>query len=93
MASYEKLLPAWILPNDTFRVLFTKGGTISKHKAIEFNMYRSAVLFSFMWTYRSGGDHPGLSVQIGLCSFEIELHWYDVRHAEDIDNEKNRINK
>lgn len=61
-------------------ILWNKSGSISEHKAWEFNGYRAGNLITvgFHWTLQ--GDHAGVHVMLGLFGYEVELHFYDMRH-------------
>jgi len=61
-------------------ILWSKSGSISQHKAWEFNGYRTGHIINvdFHWTLR--GDHAGARLMFGVFGYEIELEFYDTRH-------------
>lgn len=66
-------------------IIWATSKMLSKHKAIEFNGYKthSILELDFSLTFRQ--DHSGLRVMLGLIGYNVELHYYDTRHW-DYDN-------
>jgi hypothetical protein len=64
----------------------TKHGILTQNKAWEFNIYRTATIFSKSLDLSMRRDHAGLRVEIGLLGYDFEFQIYDVRHW---DYEKN----
>lgn len=72
--------------SNRFEHAVTKHGILTQNKAWEFNIYRTAVIFSKSLELNMRRDHAGLRVEVGLLGYEIEFHFFDVRHW---DYEKN----
>jgi len=66
--------------SDRWTILWNKSKLLTQHKAIEFNGYRTSDIITLDFQFKPTGDHAGVRVMIGLISFEVELHFYDVRH-------------
>ena len=66
--------------SDRWTVMFFKNGTLPKHKAWEFNGYRTHQLIDASLRYTHKGDHAGLQITIGLLGYGLELGVYDTRH-------------
>ena len=64
----------------------TKNGILTQNKAWEFNIYRTATIFSNRLELTMRRDHAGLRLEIGLLGYDVEFQIYDVRHW---DYEKN----
>jgi hypothetical protein len=67
-------------------ILWNKSGFIGKNKAWEFNGYRTNQIIDVDFNVRPKGDHAGARVMLGLLSFNVELHFYDVRHWNYTEN-------
>ena len=61
-------------------ILWNISRSVTKHKAWEFNGYRTGRLINvdFHWTLQ--GDHAGARLMLGVFGYEVELHFYDTRH-------------
>jgi hypothetical protein len=68
--------------------LFFKNGTLPKHKAWEFNGYRTNQIIDVEFKLTFKGDHAGLKTMFGLFGFNLEFSVYDTRHWN---YEKNRF--
>ena len=66
--------------SDTWTILWNKSGLFTKHKAWEFNGYRTSRVVVIEFNSRLSGDHAGACITLGLFGYEVELHFYDVRH-------------
>ena len=55
-------------------------GSLSKTKAWEVQLYRSNVIFEFLFKVKIKYDHPGIELNLGLFSFNISFLVYDNRH-------------
>jgi len=68
--------------SDTCRwaILWNKSGLFTKHKAWEFNGYRTSRVVDIEFDLRLRGDHAGARIMLGLFGHEVELDFYDVRH-------------
>ena len=54
------------------------------HRSIEFNLYRTNVIFNFTFQYRTSRcDHRGYTISFGLFGYEFDYDNYDTRHKED----------
>jgi hypothetical protein len=65
---------------DTWTILWNKSKLLSQHKAIEFNGYRTNHIVNAEFNAKPIGDHAGVRCMLGLFGYEMELHFYDVRH-------------
>jgi hypothetical protein len=68
--------------------LFFRNGALPKHKAWEFNGYRTHHIVSGEFRLTFKGDHAGLHLSFGLIGFDLEFAVYDTRHWN---YEKNRF--
>ena len=61
-------------------ILWNISRSVIKHKAWEFNGYRTGRLINvdFHWTLQ--GDHAGVRLMLGVFGYEVELQFYDTRH-------------
>lgn len=61
-------------------ILWNISRSVTKHKAWEFNGYRTGRLINvdFHWTLQ--GDHAGARLMLGVFGYEVELQFYDTRH-------------
>ena len=69
-----------------WKVLFSSSKIITRHKAIEANLYKTNDIISLAIRISSKGDHAGIQLTGGVLGYEGELHFYDTRHW---DYEKN----
>ena len=65
---------------NTWKILWNKSSSIGKHKAVEFNGYRTNRIIDLDFDLRFRGDHAGARVMLGLLGYSVELHFYDTRH-------------
>ena len=75
----------WSIDNpwsDRWQTIFFKNGLLPKHKAWEFNGYKTNQLISIYFRLSVKGDHPGVFVMLGLLGYELELSIYDTRHGD-----------
>jgi hypothetical protein len=66
--------------SNRFQHAVTKHGIVTQNKAWEFNVYRTATIFSNSLEFTMRGDHAGLRLEIGLLGYDVEFQIYDVRH-------------
>lgn len=66
--------------SNKFEHAVTKNGILTQNKAWEFNIYRTATIFSNRLEFTMNRDHAGLRLEIGLLGYEVEFQIYDVRH-------------
>lgn len=66
--------------SNKFEHAVTKSGILTQNKAWEFNIYRTATIFSNRLELTMNRDHAGLRLEIGLLGYEVEFQIYDVRH-------------
>jgi hypothetical protein len=66
--------------SDTWIILWNKGGLFSQYKGWEFNGYRTNHIVNVEFNIKPTGDHAGARCMLGLLGYEVELHFYDVRH-------------
>jgi hypothetical protein len=65
---------------DLWNVLWNISRSITKHKAVEFNGYRTGHVIGVEFHLRVKGDHAGARVMLVLLGYGAELHFYDLRH-------------
>jgi len=63
-----------------FGLLSSKFKMLTKHKAVEANIYCTANIIKLLLVYSTRQDHAGLQVEVGLLGYNFELHFYDTRH-------------
>ena len=63
-----------------FRILASKCKMLTKHKAVEANIYCTANIIKLSLVYSSRQDHAGLQIEFGLFGYDCELNFYDTRH-------------
>jgi hypothetical protein len=58
----------------------SKSGLLGKHKAWEFNTYKTAHIISvdFRWDFKT--DHAGIQLSLGALGRDVEFTFYDRRH-------------
>jgi hypothetical protein len=61
-------------------ILWSNRKLIGKHKAVEFNGYRTNHIINVDFNFKPAGDHGGARIMLGLFGFDVELHLYDTRH-------------
>jgi len=66
--------------SDRWNTIWYKNGSISRHKAWEFNGYQTHDIVEVSCRLSFTGDHAGLHMMIGLFGYAVELHIYDTRH-------------
>jgi hypothetical protein len=66
--------------SDRFRILASKCKMLTKHKAVEANIYWEANIIKLSLVYSTRQDHAGLQIEVGLFGYDFELHFYDTRH-------------
>ncbi len=66
--------------SDRFETLASTSKILTKYKAVEANVYRTATIVKFSVAYSIRRDHAGLRIEIGLFGCDCEFHIYDTRH-------------
>ena len=66
--------------SDLFRHVIAKSGKISKHKAWEFEIYRSDTIAEIEGRFSIRQDHAGFQLGLGLFSWTLRFQFYDTRH-------------
>jgi hypothetical protein len=66
-----------------FGLLSSKSKMLTKHKAVEANIYCTANIIKLSLVYSTAQDHAGLQLEVGLFGYNFELHFYDTRHWND----------
>ena len=61
-------------------ILWHRSKLLGKHKAVEFNGYRTYHIIDVNFEFKPTGDHVGVSLMLGLLGYVVELHFYDTRH-------------
>lgn len=65
---------------DRWDVVVSKHGKLFKHKAWEFNTYKSSCIVDVDFRFTTRGDHAGVRLMLGLFGYEAEFNFYDTRH-------------
>lgn len=66
--------------SDRFDAGYCWGRKITKHKAWEFQAYRSNVIFEKGLYITTRQDHAGIKLEFGVLTFSFVLQIYDTRH-------------
>lgn len=81
--SFDLINPWW---NYRWDIIWGAAKLLTKHKAIEFNVYRSVYILEISFFIKTMCDHAGMRIMLGLFSFNIELYLYDIRHWNNENN-------
>jgi len=65
---------------DRWNILWNISRSITKHKAVEFNGYRTGYMVDVEFNMSFTGDHAGARLMLALLGYAVELHFYDMRH-------------
>jgi hypothetical protein len=65
---------------DRWNTIFFKNGVLPRHKAWEFNGYRTHFIIDASLHYTYKGDHAGFQITAGLFGYCLEFGIYDTRH-------------
>jgi hypothetical protein len=68
--------------SNRWRIMFCKSGLLDNHKAWEFNGYQTHHIVDINFNLSVTGDHPGVSIMLGLFGYSLELSGYDTRHED-----------
>ena len=66
--------------SDRWSTIWCKNGLLPKHKAWEFNVYRTHQIIDAELRLTFKDDHAGLLVLFGLFGYALEISIYDTRH-------------
>jgi len=66
--------------SDKFDAGYSWSGMITKHKAWEFQAYRSNTILEAGLRFNTRTDHAGITLEFGAFSFSFVAQIYDVRH-------------
>jgi len=66
--------------SDNFEHVLARSGKLSKHKAWEFEIYRSDTIAEFETKLSIREDHAGFMLGLGIFSYTIRFQFYDTRH-------------
>ena len=66
--------------SDRFEIVASTSKLLTKYKAVEANMYRTATIIKLSLAYSIRRDHAGLQIEFGLFGYDCELNFYDTRH-------------
>lgn len=66
--------------SDKFEPVYANGGKLFKHKAWEFQIYRSNTIAELEARATVREDHAGVRLGLGLFSWTVEFQLYDGRH-------------
>ena len=69
-----------------FGLLLSKFKMLTKHKAVEANIYCTVNIIKLSLSYSTAQDHAGLKIEVGLFGYDFELYFYDTRHWNHITN-------
>jgi hypothetical protein len=69
--------------SDRWRLVVAKNKHWKKaHKVLECNLYKTSTIARIEVNCNPAGDHAGVRCMIGAFGFDVELHFYDTRHAD-----------
>ena len=66
--------------SDRFEIVAATSKLLTKHKAVEANIYGTATIIKLSLAYSIRRDHAGLQIEFGLFGYDCELNFYDTRH-------------
>ena len=69
--------------SDLFEIVASTSKLLTKYKAVEANMYRTATIIKLSLAYSIRRNHAGLQLEVGLFGYNFELHFYDTRHWDN----------
>lgn len=73
---------------ELFESVYLKSGlTPLKHKAYEFEIYRSSDILGFGTYFDINQSHAGFRLSLSLLTYSFDFSFYDVRHW-DYENNK-----
>jgi len=73
--------------SDRWNTVWFKNGLLLKHKAWEFNAYRTHHIVNFEFHITRRCDHAGVGFEFGLLGYSLEFQIYDTRHWNyELDN-------
>jgi hypothetical protein len=75
--------------SNRWNTIWCKHGLLLKHKAWEFNGYRTNYFIDINFSLTFNQDHAGISLLFGLFGYATEFSIYDTRHW---DYDKNGYN-
>jgi len=76
-----RLCNPWV---EKFENLKCKSFQITKNKTLELQMFKTNDIINFQLTFSHRTDHAGLTVELGLLSYNIMLSFLDNRHWDDV---------
>lgn len=72
--------------SDRFENVYNASGKITKHKAWEFQIYRSDTIAEFETRLSFRQDHAGFKLGLGLFGWTVDGNIYDTRHWNYTEN-------
>jgi len=69
--------------SNRWETIWFKNGLLPKHKAWEFNGYRSHHVIDVNIEITTRRDHAGIHLMFGLIGYTVEFSIYDTRHWND----------
>lgn len=63
-----------------FENVYSKSGSLSKHKAWEVEVYKTKAVVDFDFDLSFRQDHAGIRLGLGLFGYTVSGHIYDTRH-------------
>lgn len=73
--------------SDRWKILWSKNGLITKHKAWEFNGYQTHHIIEIDFEVALKGHHACFPrITLGLFGYTVELQIYDCRHWDYKEN-------
>jgi hypothetical protein len=72
--------------SDRWNTIWYRNGLLPKHKAWEFNGYRTHHIVDFEFHFTRNRDHAGIGFGLGLFGYSLEFQIYDTRHWDYTNN-------
>jgi hypothetical protein len=66
--------------SDKFEIIAVRSVRLAKHKAWEFEIYRSDTIAELETKVSVREDHAGFMLGLGLLSYTARFQFYDTRH-------------
>lgn len=63
-----------------WHILYSRCLRLTQHLYCEFAAYRTHSVIDCVFRFTVKGDHPGLSLQLGVLGYSLALTVYDSRH-------------
>jgi hypothetical protein len=66
--------------SDCFENIWYKAFSVTQHKNIELQVYKSSVIAEITLDFTTRQDHAGLRIEIGLMGYNCIFNLHDTRH-------------